>query len=123
LKQRWLDPFVVKSVVSSLAYELELPRGLHRLHPVFYVSKLKPARESLKLVSIGDEPEPILVDGEEHQEVEAIVKHRKVGRRPMEFIVTFVGFPLYEAEWLREDDLQNAPILLADYKRARGLDV
>jgi hypothetical protein len=27
LKQRWLGPFVVKSVVSSLAYELELPKG------------------------------------------------------------------------------------------------
>ena len=87
LKQRWLGPFVVKSIVSSLAYELELPRGLHRLHPVFHVSKLKPARKSSKLVSVGDEPEPILVDGEEHHEVEAIVKHRKVGRRPMEYLV------------------------------------
>jgi hypothetical protein len=123
LKQRWLGPFVVKSVVSPLAYELELPKGLCRLHPVFHVSKLKPARKSSKLVSVGEEPEPVLVDGAEEWEVEAIVKHRKVGRRPMEFLVTFTGFPLSAAEWLREDDLENAQDLLTAYKRVKGLEV
>jgi hypothetical protein len=121
LKQRWLGPFMVRTVVSPLAYELELSRGLSRLHPVFHISKLKPAHKSSKLVSVAEEPEPILVDGEEEWEVEAIVKHRKCGRRPMEYLVTFVGFPLYEALWYREDELENAQELLAEYKAAKGI--
>lgn len=121
LKQRWLGPFMVRTVVSPLAYELELSRGLSRLHPVFHISKLKPAHKSSKLVSLAEEPEPILVDGEEEWEVEAIVKHRKCGRRPMEYLVTFVGFPLYEALWYREDELENAQELLAEYKAAKGI--
>lgn len=122
LKQRWLGPFMVRSVVSSLSYELELPKGLSRLHPVFHVSKLKPARQSSKLVSEPEEPEPVLIDGEAEWEVEAIIKHRQVGRRPIEFLVTFVGFPLTAAEWLHEEDLENSQELLTAYKRVKGLD-
>jgi hypothetical protein len=122
LKQRWVGPYVVKSVVSKLAYELELPRSLSRMHPVFHVSKLKAAHKSSKLVGVPDLPDPILVDGEEHQEVEAIIRHRKRGRRPVEYLVTFVGFPMEEAEWLAEYDLDNAQELLGDYKRRMRLD-
>jgi hypothetical protein len=75
------------------------------------------------LVSVADEPEPILVDGEEEWEVEAIVKHRKVGRCPIEFLVTFTGFPLSAAEWLHEEDLENAQDLMTAYKRVKGLEV
>jgi hypothetical protein len=72
------------------------------LHPVFHISKLKPADKEIQLASVADEPEPILVDGEEEWEVEAIVTHRNRDRRPMMYLVTFVGLPLYEALWYGE---------------------
>ena len=122
LKQRWIGPYPVKSVVSSLSYELELPRSLSRIHPVFHVSKLKAATKGSKLVGVPELPEPILVEGEEQHEIEAIVRHRQRGRRPMEFLVSFVGFPLYEAEWMAEYDLDNAQEILGEYKQKHELD-
>ena len=119
LKPRWLGPFVVRSVVSPVSYEIELPRGLSRLHPVFHVSLLKAHIRGSKLLDTPV-PEPVLVDGQEEHEVEAIVKHKVVGKG-RKYLVAFKDFPLYEAEWLREDELENAPDILREYKRAHGL--
>jgi hypothetical protein len=117
----WVHLWSGLYVVSPLAYELQVSRGLSRLHPVFHITKLKPAHQSSQLVSVADEPGPVLVDGEEEWEVEAIVKHRKCGRRPMEYLVTFVGFPLHsEALWYREDALENAQELWQNTSRPRA---
>jgi len=42
LLPRWLGPFRVAKRISSVAYKLELPPTMSRLHPVFHVSLLKP---------------------------------------------------------------------------------
>ena len=41
LSARWLGPFQVSRRVGAVAYRLELPAYLSRLHPVFHVSLLK----------------------------------------------------------------------------------
>ena len=40
IKARWVGPFHITREISSVAYGLDLPPGW-RIHPVFYVSKLK----------------------------------------------------------------------------------
>ncbi len=42
LAPRWLGPLRVLGRISSVAYRLELPPSLARLHDVFHVSLLKP---------------------------------------------------------------------------------
>jgi hypothetical protein len=44
---RYLGPFTVSKRIGKLAYKLELPSSMARVHPVFNVSLLKPWREPL----------------------------------------------------------------------------
>ena len=83
-KQRFLGPYIIKRVVSPVAYELALPRTL-KVHPVFHVSLLKPYLEDPINPSPPPPPEPIVNDeGEEEFYVEEILNHRvrRLGRSP-----------------------------------------
>jgi hypothetical protein len=95
-RQRYLGPFRVKRLVSKVACELELPRTMNRIHPVFHVSLLKPAVED-DIHPIPAQPDPILNDeGEEEYYVEEIVGHRvrKYGKGPprLELCVRWRGY-------------------------------
>ena len=71
-KQCWLGPFPVVGLAGPVAYRVELPRHLGRVHPVFHVSLLR------RFHAGGDDsaiPEPVVVDDQEEHEVEAIVGH------------------------------------------------
>ena len=95
-KARWLGPFKVKRVVNRVAYELELPKTMSRMHPVFHVSMLKPHVEDVINPSVPP-PDPILnEDDEEEYYVEEIIGHRvrKYGRAPprLELCVRWKGY-------------------------------
>jgi hypothetical protein len=77
LAHHFLGPYVVERRVGPNAYYLQLPHSMSRLHPVFPVVKLMPAPADPILGQRSDPPpDPVLVDGEEHYEVEAILNSR-----------------------------------------------
>ena len=119
LKVKWLGPYKVVKVVSPVSYQLELPRGLHRLHPVFHVSKLKRHVKGSPLLA-APAAEPVLVDGEEEYEVQSIAKHKQV-RGVMQYLVVWKNAPLHEAQWKSELDLPHCRALVSAYKRRHGL--
>ena len=96
LVDRYLGLFKVISIIGSYrqVYKLELPLT-YRIHLVFYISMLKPyhycngvALELLKLIN---------VNGQEYQEVEAILAHRDRNRYiSQEYYVKWKGFSLVE---------------------------
>lgn len=117
LAHTWLGPLRVVEQVGPVAYRVQLPDSLARLHPVFHVSLLKPF--------VGSPPAarpPVFSapDAEEF-EVEKILAHRLV-RGKRQFLVLWKGYPAHEATWEPERHLQNAPELLASYKEDAGLE-
>ena len=114
-------PFKVKACIGDNAYELELPASV-RLHPVFNVSQLRPYRDpSARFPGRVTEPQPpIVVDGEEDYEVEAILGHRD-RRRRREYLVKWVGYPDLDNTWVPASNLGNAPDVLEGYKAATGI--
>ena len=116
LAAKWLGPLPVLAKVGAVAYKVQLPANLAKLHPVFHVSLLKPF--------VGDPPperEPIFVAEEGAElEVERIADHRTArGRR--EFLIHWKGYPVWEATWEPERNLGNCQDLLRKFKAVHGL--
>ena len=59
-------------------------------------------------------PSPIVVDGEEEFEVEAILRHKSSSPWRL-YQVLWKGYPITEAGWEPESHLRNAPLILEEY--------
>ena len=115
LRRRWVGPFRISQVISSVAYKLELPVHWH-IHPVFHIDKLKRFYRSREFVREVEPPPPELVEGYLEYEVESIVRHKGEGAR-RRYLVVWKGYPLSESTWEPEANLTHASEVLADYLR------
>jgi transposase InsO family protein len=120
LLDKFIGPFNIIEKVSTVAYKLELPKKLGRLHPVFHISKLKkvletkdyPTRKQL------DRPLPVAkVDGEEAWYVEKIISKRKKGN-VVEYLVKWEGYPEWEATWEPISHLALAKDVIKQYEHS-----
>ena len=118
LRRRWVGPFKIAKVISPVAYGLDLPPAW-RVHPVFHVSNLKRFKRSKEFEREDQPPPPVMVEGEEEYEVEAILRHKGKGARRL-YLVMWKGYPITEASWEPESHLHNAPLILEDYLRRVG---
>ena len=126
LLSKYIGPFVVKRVVSPVAYELELPPSM-QMHPVFHLSKLKAVKDSGSTYPdrhslAADRPPPELTneDGEEEWEVERVVKQRTVkynrNRSRTEYLVQWRGYPEWEMTWEPASNLIGAQQAIERFK-------
>ena len=85
-------PFKVLECVGLLAYHLDLPALLSRIHPVFHVSLLSPVSPNEFDGRVSLPPPPILVDkGEDLEyEVEDILDVHKI-RNCFKYLVSVNG--------------------------------
>ena len=116
LSHRFLGPYEVVKPVGIGAYKLKLPPELSRLHDVFPVVKLEKAeRDPITQRIPPPAPPPVLVDGEEEWEVETVLdfRARRYGRPA--YLVKWKGYE--ERNWVRPEDLVNAPDVVADFHR------
>ncbi|KAL8143386.1 hypothetical protein V2J09_016418 [Rumex salicifolius] len=107
LTPRFFGPYKVLRAIGSVAYELELPSAC-RLHPVFHVSLLKPAKGTVAQVSAL--PPPINDAFEFTVEPAAVLAHRwrKIGvTSVLELLVRCDNRPPEEDSWKEYDLLQE----------------
>lgn len=117
LHPRWCGPFKVKRSIRDVAYELHFPAEMGSVHPVFHASLLKPFVSSERQQI---SPPPVLVDGEEEYEVEAIIGHR-YNRNKLEYLVRWVGYDAQFDEYLPLQNLTNCAEMVADYNRTHNV--
>ena len=106
LTPRYLEPYIVTAIISPTAYKLDLPKSL-RIHPVFYISLLKPYKESEKFLRATPPAPTMLSDNFEEYKVETILDKRTLRNR-VQYLVKWVGYPLHDATWELANHLQNA---------------
>jgi hypothetical protein len=74
LAHRFLGPYIVERCVGANAYCLHLRKSMSHLHPVFPVVKLLTAPpDPIPGHRSSTPPDPVLIDGEEEYEVEAVI--------------------------------------------------
>ena len=114
LMPKWIGPFTIIKQVNEVAFKLELPSVLSRLHPVFHASLLKPYTEGGR---VQPPPLPELSeDGELEYEVEQILGHRKSGRT-MQYLIKWLGYGHEHNEYVPAKNL-NCPELLQEYMQS-----
>jgi hypothetical protein len=58
ISPRYIGPYLIRARVGSLAYRLQLPESMARVHPVFHVSML---RKYLRDPELKIEVDPIII--------------------------------------------------------------
>ena len=123
-----MGPFRVLERVGRLAYRLEFPPTMSRLHPVISIAHLEPATDPTKDPFERprpqlDHPLPVTVDGEEEFEIEKLLRKRQVRRgrsNQTEYLVKWVGWgPEYNV-WYNVRDLDNAADSIRKFKEEHG---
>ncbi|KAI3694717.1 hypothetical protein L1987_77686 [Smallanthus sonchifolius] len=107
LSPGFFGPYSIKRCIGPVAYELNLPPDA-RVHSVFHVSMLKPARGSFASTPIP--LLPITKNWVFDVQPNSIIDHRwikEAGQLTLELLVSWLHRPLEEATWEHYDLLRD----------------
>ena len=114
LDPRRIGPFEVLEQISPVSYKIKLPDTV-KIHPVIHISDLEPLVED-KFERKEQPLPPIIINNEEHYEVEEILdKRTHYGKT--QYLVKWKGYPLTEASWEPENNL-NCPEILETFNNS-----
>ena len=105
LTERFVGPYKIKKIISSNAVELELP-SIVKIHPVVNVSRIQQYVGQVE-GQRKEQPAPVIIEGEEEQEVERILNKQRV-RGKDKYLVQWKGFMAELDTWEGEENLKNA---------------
>lgn len=119
LSERQLGPYEVLNVVSPSAVRLKLPESLNRIHPVFGVNLLEPAKENNIPGRTQEVAPPVVATNTVEWDVEEVVDSRWYWGR-LEYRVKWKGSEGKKDEytWEPKAHLEDAPDLVAAFHRA-----
>lgn len=107
LVEERVGPFKISKVINKLNYELELPSSMSRIHNRFHISTLTKYKLNDSFPSrppVATRPSAVMIDEEEHYEVDEILRHRNTGTK-LQFLVHWKNYPISESTWESFDKL------------------
>jgi hypothetical protein len=116
LAERRSGPFEILEKIGTHAYRLKLPSQWKTVHPVFHVSKIEPYREDPDNPNFPSPP-PDVIEGEPEWEVEKILDSM-FAHGVLKYFVKWKGWPESESNWEPEENLVNAPEIIAEFHRS-----
>lgn len=122
LSSPFIGPFAIKRKINDNAYELELPPQLH-VHPVINITRMKLYRDGEsdfphRPRSFTRPPPEALAEenGIPSYEVDRVLAKRGTGVRTR-YLISWVGYPLWESTWELRSALKGAREALAEFER------
>ena len=116
LTEKFIEPYVVKKIVSENAIELELLASL-RIHPVVNMRRIVKYREQIerqKKIPLS----PVEVDSEKEYKVDKILD-RQERRGKMKYLVKWKGYIAEENIWEGLENLKNAMEKVEEFEKGR----
>ena len=121
LKPQFIGPFTLLEQHSPVTFSVDLP-PTYKIHNVFHVDVFRHYTESP--IAFGQRkqapPPPVIIDGDEEYEVEAIVGYRK-HRRQHQFLIDWKGYGREDQTWEPASELDHCRELVDKYKKDHGL--
>jgi len=120
LAHRFLGPYTAEHHVGPNAYRLCLPKSMSRLHPVFSVVKLMAAPpDPIPGHRSYPPPDPVLVEGEEEYEVEAVINSRMFWGR-LQYLIHWKGYSYEHNSWEEALDVHSLELIAKFYSTHPG---
>ena len=114
LASKRVGPYEIIEKIGKVAYRLKLPENI-KAHNVFHVRVLQRYHHPKEASRKPLRPDPILVQDTEEYEVETLIDKR-IHRRRTEYLVKWLGYPVFEATWEPVQNLDNAQALIAEFE-------
>ena len=118
--QHRTSPFTILDPIGILAYCLDLPESISKIHAVFHVSKLKPYKASGRA---QPPPVPIEIEGELEYEVERILDKRMAKCHckcnSVEYLVKWLGYGYEHNSWEPAKALTNTQELVQAFENGQ----
>jgi reverse transcriptase-like protein/integrase-like protein/aspartyl protease/chromodomain-containing protein len=119
LLDKQIGPYKILEKIGAVAYKIELPKRLSRIHPVFHVSKLFRYHDTSAFPSRPlqeNRPPPVMqIDGDDAWEVEEIV-NKRINKGVCEYLVKWLNYPTWENSWLPLQNLKEAKEAIEIYE-------
>ena len=113
-----IGPFRITKVLGKLNYTIQLPSYLDRTHNTFHISMLSKYKSSDSFPSRPNkitQPPAVLVDEEEHWEVEQVLKHRMKGKT-LQLLTHWKGYNKDSASWEDARNFKNCINIIKQYE-------
>ena len=104
LDHKMRSPFKVKWLIGSYAYELALPYGAGKVHPVYHISLFEPYYRNEIPGRRSPCPHPVIDLGSDIWEVGKILASR-VYRRRVQYLIRWKGSSPDEDSWEPYDNI------------------
>jgi len=117
LLDKFIGPYPVIAVVSSVSYKLDLPIKF-RLHPVFHVSKLRRyvSSDLFPTRIQNDRPGPVMkINGEDAWYVECI-RDKRIRKGKIEYLVKWENHDEWESTWEPISNVKHAQDAVNEYE-------
>ena len=119
LSEKYFGPYKIIAQPGTLSFTLHLPESMCSVHPVFYVSILKPVTSNTFSERIQLAPAPVIIDGEPEYEISRIVDSKIDHRRACKLLykVIWLGYEDTgdESEWISASELSHTTDLVSDF--------
>jgi transposase InsO family protein len=116
LKLDWkqFGPFKISKKINSVAYRLDLPPSMKRLHDVFHISLLSLAKTCDIPGRKVEPPPPVHFEAEEEYEVSEILDCRRK-KNHLEYLVSWSGYGPSDNTWEPSAHLTHCADLVEDF--------
>ena len=119
LPAKWTSPFEITQVVSSVAFQLKLPKQW-KIHDVFHASTLSSYRKTPEHSPNFPQPPLELIGTQKEYKIDKIINHQGTAPRK-QYLINWKGYSDTEWTWESESNLGNALAVLKEDKNWWGL--